>query len=1253
MTCHHKGARLDIQKGEWIRLLPLGLLSIFATIAFISLPDNSQKIVQLGQKDLVASLESSYATVSAPDQAFSRALNEISIAEYYGEFSLAEEHIAKLVESFPGSPEIEFFRAILAVRKGEMTQAFGYLNSLKHKVPNDNLTLQLQSYISSIYGDGKVPLDLARGFGLNGNYQKAIRLFKKSFPSGMPTLKLKIELLAYQSHVESMWDKTLTEIRMLNDQYSNIDELNLLLANHIAQRFPKDVWVEETYSRLALGDGETAHRAAELWISSLQKEKISNSVISALAALKNRFPDDLNMQLAYRTALAKYIDRNEPKDDPFFAARENGLADLKAGNLKSAEKNLRYALIKRSKDERVLAGIGMIFQKRGSRDAISYFQRAIDNNVSPDLERKWKALKHNSIYIALLNEADDAKSVSAYGKSERILQSAIYLDNKLPNAYLKLAQLMQDQKRYAESDKYYKSVLRVAPMSKAAIWGRVNIHREAWGDQAAIVLINGFSTSQRSVVAKQYQELELSVAMQKIKDAKLVNNKVNLLSALNHALSLAPYSPWQRSDIAEEFYTLNETDIADKLMSDWVSVDSRPEMLYSYALYLERRGRLNLAIKEIELVAGKYRTLKMMQSLDRLRLNLLLEPLKKVVTPIDDSQVAVLEGIQAKYINNPSVLIKIANLWLDFEQREKANLIYQKLFSESEFSFEVMVAFLEVMLRLEHYSDFSSIWERLRSMASTNDQRENAERLNAKYYFSMGQQYEKTQKFSIAYSMYQRAVTISWSRQVETKIALLRLSSKFKNKAEYERRVRELTSESPQYSFKDSMLLVTALRETKSLIAGQQVLMQLKNRNDVRAQEWRDALHQAVSYRDWKSAEEFAYSALKSAQQNDLPPCLNLRACYESSENDWIERDVKSVINTIHDRVDGHIKFGLDYSSKPNGESFKQIPIDIRLPVPSLDSHILIRLDTVSVDSGASRYFDPATKKRLPNLEKALGTAIGLGLETNSWRADVGTTPVGFRAPSLVGGVALKGQAFETFNWRFAFSRRPETTSTLAYAGMMVPTNATNHSNQAWGGVVATGVKLGLGVDKGNSIGYWSGAQYHQLTGDSVEDNIRLSLSSGLYWRAINEKDRKLRLGASLMYLHYDKNLNEQTYNLADYYSPQSSVGIGFPVRYYGRVNNTLSYLLAGTISHSIKKEDSLYNLTGNGSSGGALAYSMEAAIEKRVSKHWYIGASTEIRRSESYNPNQLQIYAKYSFSDLWQPIHTPPEPVDLYSDFD
>lgn len=110
---------------------------------------------------------------------------------------------------------------------------------------------------------------------------------------------------------------------------------------------------------------------------------------------------------------------------------------------------------------------------------------------------------------------------------------------------------------------------------------------------------------------------------------------------------------------------------------------------------------------------------------------------------------------------------------------------------------------------------------------------------------------------------------------------------------------------------------------------------------------------------------------------------------------------------------------------------------------------------------------------------------------------------------------------------------------------------------------------------------------------------------------------------------------------------------MSLPIRYYVLYGNDWSYLVAASVSNLWSGEDAPYLLGSGSSSDDAFGYALEAAVEKRVSKRWYVGLAADIQRADFFEPNYVVIYVKYTFNERWQAIWTPPEPPIPYSRFD
>ncbi|WP_457668261.1 cellulose synthase subunit BcsC-related outer membrane protein [Thiolapillus sp.] len=356
----------------------------------------------------------------------------------------------------------------------------------------------------------------------------------------------------------------------------------------------------------------------------------------------------------------------------------------------------------------------------------------------------------------------------------------------------------------------------------------------------------------------------------------------------------------------------------------------------------------------------------------------------------------------------------------------------------------------------------------------------------------------------------------------------------------------------------------------------------------------------------------------------------------------------------------------------------REVPLEGQWPLYGgrLFAHVApIRLDAGKLDlsnprtrslygTGALCLEDCVTTP-LSQVER--GTGLALGYLGNGWRADLGASPLRFSVSNLLGGVEIDGDLGE-LGWTLGLSQRPVTSTMLSYSGMKDA-----ETGKIWGGVVATGLHLGLSWDQGGPYGIWGSLGAHDLHGKNVPDNLRLRALGGIYWRLHDEEDSQLRGGLNLMTWRFDKNLEEFTFGHGGYYSPQAYVSVSLPVSYYGR-KDRWSWEVRGSVSYSYSRIDDspffpndpalqaeaerLEGVTGitpyyEGDSGGGSGYSFSGAVEYRVNPYLHLGASMSIERSDFYTPNHFAVYFKYSARPHLDRMPLFPHPTTLYSDFD
>ena len=295
------------------------------------------------------------------------------------------------------------------------------------------------------------------------------------------------------------------------------------------------------------------------------------------------------------------------------------------------------------------------------------------------------------------------------------------------------------------------------------------------------------------------------------------------------------------------------------------------------------------------------------------------------------------------------------------------------------------------------------------------------------------------------------------------------------------------------------------------------------------------------------------------------------------------------------------------------------------------------------------------------------GLMLDVGIERGEWRADIGTTPLGFPIQNIVGGVVKKGDLGK-FSYSIDASRRALTGSVLSYAGARDP-----NTGALWGGVLANGVRLGLSRDDGGALGAWTALGLHRLTGRNVHANDRVQLMGGTYWRIINNDDRLLTVGANAMAWRFSENAGEYTFGHGGYYSPQRFASLALPVTFSQRTAR-LSWSLRAALSISRSatagadyfstrpdlqaQAEALTATNGvdpryTASTGRGIGRSLAAAFEYQFNPALFLGGRFEIDRSTDYAPNRLLFYFRYNLDRASaRPVTFPPEPLLPASQF-
>ncbi|EJM65343.1 Tfp pilus assembly protein PilF [Pseudomonas sp. GM50] len=334
-----------------------------------------------------------------------------------------------------------------------------------------------------------------------------------------------------------------------------------------------------------------------------------------------------------------------------------------------------------------------------------------------------------------------------------------------------------------------------------------------------------------------------------------------------------------------------------------------------------------------------------------------------------------------------------------------------------------------------------------------------------------------------------------------------------------------------------------------------------------------------------------------------------------------------------------------------------ETPLEINIPLD--ESRVALRVTPVSLNAGSasgealSRFGSGAQSDGVGS-QKAEGVGLSVAIQrpADGFKADLGTTPLGFKYTTATGGISIDRPVSDTSNVRYgvSVSRRPVTDSVTSFAG-----TTDKRSGQSWGGVTANGGRGQLSFDD-NEVGAYGYASWHQLLGNHVESNNRSELGSGVYWYLQNATDSKLTVGLSMTGISYANNQDYFTYGHGGYFSPQTFFALGVPVTWAQR-SGRLTYQVKGSVGVQHFEQDSAdyfpndkalqaaSGLRYEGQNKTGIGYSVAAAAEYKVASNFLLGANLGLDNAHDYQQLSGALSLRYQFEDISGPMSLPVSP--------
>ncbi|MEM5317421.1 cellulose synthase subunit BcsC-related outer membrane protein [Paraburkholderia sp. JHI869] len=996
---------------------------------------------------------------------------------------------------------------------------------------------------------------------------------------------------------------------------------------------------------------------------------------------------------------------------PGAADRARGLAQLDRGDLKEAEASLQSAQRANPNDGETIGALGLVRLREGRHDeARELFARAL--KLDPDNAGKWRSLEKTATIWGTIAKARDANSQGKPEEAEALAREALKLDPGNTTASDILGSALIAQKKWPEAEAVLRPLVNAPKPDMDALRGLVTVLRETNRENEIEPLIAA-TTPRVSGSTAELKRLHAELLSIQADQLLADNRKSPAIAKLEEAVRLTPDDAWTRFTLARQYRDLGLPALGRQVMEDGLKVSQAPDMRYATALYLNSVDDIDAAAAQLDAVPEAQRSQGMRELMGNLAAQKKIAQARQLIAQgKEDEARALLDSAaaDANAANDPQMLATVGREWIAIGEPDRGLKLVQDWLAahpDDPAANGARVRYGELLAAANRDDAWANWIDATRDqpgitaeqLASLDDQelrlavRETDRQIqagdltaarhtldavpdrlksNRRWLLEEVDLLDAKGDYKGAMASAQK-VLATQPDDADARLAVARMLERMGRDREAADMVRAVLADTAENDI-DTRLAVArrftalGLNDEASGVVDP-LREQYPNNPDITIQAGRVAqargnFNEAASlYRTSRTQEE------AEGTQPDADGTTSAGRALQSLE----------------DRKQGQVATGW-YQSNLSGDPgiselhATEVPLYVRIP-DGYTGHYFFHADTVYLNAGTLPGGDLDTAYKygkiaalgnagLGNInETATGVALAAGYEfngaNNSWRADIGSTPVGFPIESVLGGISYRHDFQNSSSLSLDVSRRPVTASLVSYAGGIDPV-----TGEKWGGVVRNGFTVRGAKDFGPGTIFTS-IGFGLLTGTNVETNQEFKVRSGYDWSVFRRPDQIVSSGLILNYWKYSKNEHNYTFGNGGYYSPQSYFSVGIPIDWTGRYKK-LSWEIDGSVGMSFSNENqspfyptrpglqaqALAFMNANdlgspyfgGGSGGGFSYTIEAALEYRVTEHFVVGGRFSIDRSRDYAPNVGVLYMRYFFSPQKGPVPFPPRPVVPYS---
>ena len=1241
-------------------------------------------------------------------------VSQVELGEIQQNQLLMTNSLDKLLSIAPNNVQVKCAQARVYFTLKQPTKAQAIINQLtaidKMQPCVEQLTLLALSN-----GEYKQQIQQARLLARAGQYQAATELYEQLFSAVYPSVEYEFEHINWLAAQPKHWQQALRGYQSLLARFANVGRFDLAYARHVLKRKPRDKQALEIFNYYAHSN-QYSVEAEFGWLAALEGMPVDKKTEQAYQDYLKAYPHSSKGALQHTDFQKSLTAELIKQADPAYQKWLQGAAALEKKQYVKAYNLLQQALQGRPNDHEVLNSLGLLNLRQGNNSqAYNYFKQAQRNTENIDLISVYKGLATTAKFWQYIDEAKSALATQQFKTAQLKLDLAATLGEDANTIGFYQGQLFQASGKYQQAMLAYNAVLKQDPLNSQVLNAMLALASSDNNFQRSDQFYATLSRAQQTVIAQDYKVIQSQQLRQRADELTAQGQLDAAVSVLLLAIKQTPRESWLYYDLANLYQQQGLLEHAKALYKKTLwQFPLDAELRYSHALFLRSLSDYQGALNTLNFVPNNARSEEIEQLAQQLAINAKMSQLASNTS--DTSKATIIYNLTELGAQplTPLMQAELALQWRQINENQYAqrqlsialsrdktlspywHITYGQWLLASEDITETKQWFVNYQLPTSATPEQQNSWLALQAayINKFNQGEQRITQLNA-----LIQQHPNsavlTDALIIAYldvaqrqaaiNLYQTQLQLGNTLEPQTALAVAQASREVGNNELSDRIIAGLINDVTATQTYQQQLLMTALIDysdqssviplTKQLLAKSNHSQELYYQGAQVAEK-----HQHTTYaQQWYLEAIAPFSSAKVA--ND--PELNYQLYTLDDEAPWYVNNAKRELTRMQQKDQVYITSGINFSSQTSTQSDASLgagsmPIDVGFPL--WQGTGIVKLDPMSISSQETRFdesfsgsrygqgalciFDCPLNSIKPQQE---GIDVGFAWLNDTWRIDIGTTPLGFLVEDIVWGIDYNGDIAD-FGYGITLSKRPVTSSVLSYAGL-----EDVFSNEVWGGVRATTLKFNLSHDLGLDWGFWGSADLQLLQGKNVKDNQRYSIMGGAYNRYIRERDTELTLGVNLLHWSYQYNLSEETFGHGGYYSPQNYLGVSLPIIYDRRVNNDFIYRLRAGISWSTTTNDDSdffpndpqlqaqaqqrAVITGvdpvfEGSTTSGMSYNLAGSFEYRYTPHWFFGGFFSLDRADFYEPNYAQLYFRYYFKPVYSEMIFPGSPVVPYADY-